>query len=695
GTNATASGLTAGTYTVTVTDANSCSLTQSFTITEPTPLSAVASQVSTATCIESADGQAEVLAAGGTAPYTYLWDNGVTTVANNMLSVGTHNIIATDANGCTYTASVVIGFSDTVAPVPTLAALPNITAECAVVASDIPVPSATDNCAGLISVTNNATFPITAQGTTVITWTYTDINGNTATQTQNVVIDDVSAPVPQITSLPTISMQCAVLVTDIPVPTAIDNCAGSISATTVDTLVYQAVGTYSILWQYDDGNGNVSTQTQMVEVTESAIASATFASQEVVYNTQPQSISVANLPEGASVSYSIVPETGLGNAAVNTGVYTITAAITPASDAPNCGPITLTATLTIVRAPQQIVFDALPVKHLENDPDFQLTATATSGLAVHYTYSYTSTNVPATVSATGWVDMLTSGTVQITAHQDGNANYLPAETVVQPLTIISSDASIHSVNIGGTTYANPSSEIYYLMECNNTDDAVAVSLTTEANAEANPGHEFTIATPRPGIYSQSVFLTSQDGTGTSQYTIVIEKRFNFFDIVEQKFDNVLLANNNPATNGGYSFAEYEWYKNDVLVSRNQYLSAGPTQNDLLDPEAEYHLKLTTIEGDVLQTCMGRITREHDYSMSVFPNPSRWGQQINVVVDFPSEEIQDMQIEVFDLTGRKVYGMASSERKTALQLPGSVQAATYIVKCTTSRRQKTFKIILNR
>jgi hypothetical protein len=65
---------------------------------------------------------------------------------------------------------------DITAPVPTLATLANVTAECSV--ASLTAPTATDNCAGVVTVTNNATLPITTQGTTVVTWTYDDGNGN-------------------------------------------------------------------------------------------------------------------------------------------------------------------------------------------------------------------------------------------------------------------------------------------------------------------------------------------------------------------------------------------------------------------------------------------------------------------------------------------------------------------------------------
>ncbi|RYD94673.1 MAG: T9SS type A sorting domain-containing protein, partial [Sphingobacteriales bacterium] len=691
---ATATGLTAGTWSVAITDANGCTITKTFTITQPVVLAATAAQTNTATCVESTNGGATVTVTGGTLPYTYLWDNAVTTAANTSLSVGTHTVNVTDFQGCTTTATVVIGFSDTVAPVPTVANLPNITAQCTVTSANVPVPAATDNCIGTVAVTSNASFPITLQGTTVITWTYTDVNGNVTTQNQNVVIDDTTAPVPTVANLPAISMQCDVQTTDIPVPTATDNCSGTLTATTTDPLTYTALGAYTITWTYNDGNGNTTTQTQSVTVTESAINAVTFTGATYIYNTAAQGISVANLPAGASVNYTIAPDTGLGNAAINVGTYTVTAVVTPAADAPNCDPVTLTATITIDKAEQQIIFDPLPLKHLESDPDFQLTAYATSGLPVYYTYTFTAPNPPATVSASGWVDMLTSGLVQITAHQDGNANYLPAASVVQPLQIDSNDSTIHAINIDGTEYTSPQQNTYYLMACENTANTVTVMIYTEANATVDQGHEFTINTPAPGIYEQSVTVTSQDGTTTNTYNITVERMFPFFDIAVQKFDNVLMANNNPQTNGGYSFVAYQWFKNGTLISTKQYFSEGPTNNDLLDPEAEYYLKLTTVEGDVLQTCIGHVTLEHNYRLSVTPNPATAGRMITVTVDFPASELENMQIDIFDLLGRRVHTANTGQRITEIQLPETIQAATYIVMCTTPNYQKTFKIIVS-
>ena len=127
----------------------------------------------------------------------------------------------------------------------------DVTAECEV--TSITAPTATDNCGGAITGTTTTTFPITAQGTTVVTWTYDDGNGNTITQTQNVIIDDVTAPVADVATLADVTAECEVA--SITAPTATDNCGGTITATTDAIFPITAQGTTVVTWTYDDGNG--------------------------------------------------------------------------------------------------------------------------------------------------------------------------------------------------------------------------------------------------------------------------------------------------------------------------------------------------------------------------------------------------------------------------------------------------------
>jgi len=108
GTHDTASGLTAGTYTITVTDACSNSATASVTITQPSVLTLGASALTNVLCNGGNTGSVTCTPGGGTVPYSYLWTGGATTATVSGLSAGTYTINLTDNNGCTASASTTI-----------------------------------------------------------------------------------------------------------------------------------------------------------------------------------------------------------------------------------------------------------------------------------------------------------------------------------------------------------------------------------------------------------------------------------------------------------------------------------------------------------------------------------------------------------------------------------------------------------
>lgn len=88
---ATATGLTAGTYSVTITDNNGCTQTGSATITEP-PVLTVTSSSTPASCNGTSDGTASVTASGGVSPYSYLWNNGQTSQNVTGLTAGNYSV---------------------------------------------------------------------------------------------------------------------------------------------------------------------------------------------------------------------------------------------------------------------------------------------------------------------------------------------------------------------------------------------------------------------------------------------------------------------------------------------------------------------------------------------------------------------------------------------------------------------------
>jgi gliding motility-associated-like protein len=103
------SGLAAGTFTVTITDINGCTTARTVVVSQPSAaLSALASQSQSVACNGGANGQATVTVNGGTAPYTYLWNNGSSLNSISNLSSGAYSVTVTDNNGCTKVSSVTI-----------------------------------------------------------------------------------------------------------------------------------------------------------------------------------------------------------------------------------------------------------------------------------------------------------------------------------------------------------------------------------------------------------------------------------------------------------------------------------------------------------------------------------------------------------------------------------------------------------
>jgi hypothetical protein len=182
-----------------------------------------------------------------------------------------------DGKGNVITQTQNVTITDVTAPVPDVFTLPDYVSECSI--TTLAEPTATDNCSSsVITVAHDAVLPIVDEGTTVVTWTYDDGHGNSVSQTQNIIIDDVTAPVANVSSLPEL-MDCESISTPV-APTALDNCSGLIAATTTTSFPITDVGTNIIIWTYDDGNGNVITQNQNAIIHET-VASASITGSDI------------------------------------------------------------------------------------------------------------------------------------------------------------------------------------------------------------------------------------------------------------------------------------------------------------------------------------------------------------------------------------------------------------------------------
>jgi hypothetical protein len=92
--------LVAGTYQVIVTDANGCTSTSAFAVSQPANPLVVNAIITNATGNTTTDGAVHITVTGGTLPYTYSWSNGTNLENNINVAPGSYIVSITDANGC-------------------------------------------------------------------------------------------------------------------------------------------------------------------------------------------------------------------------------------------------------------------------------------------------------------------------------------------------------------------------------------------------------------------------------------------------------------------------------------------------------------------------------------------------------------------------------------------------------------------
>ncbi len=178
-----ATGLCAGTYTVTITDAGSLTATATVTITEPPPITANTSSINT-TCGNN-NGSASVTASGGTGTLTYLWaPSGSTTTSISNLSTGTYTVTITDANNCIVTQTVNITGPQAISIIM------NSTETSCVASTGTAAANPTGGTPAYSYLWNNGqtTQTATGLGAGTYTVTVTDAAGCSQTQSINVII---------------------------------------------------------------------------------------------------------------------------------------------------------------------------------------------------------------------------------------------------------------------------------------------------------------------------------------------------------------------------------------------------------------------------------------------------------------------------------------------------------------------------
>ncbi|PZR23562.1 MAG: hypothetical protein DI539_02865 [Flavobacterium psychrophilum] len=438
-TTATATGLTAGTYTVTITDDNGCTTTQSFTITEPAaPLTATADSQTDVLCYGEATGDATVSVTGGTGAYTYSWDTTPvqTTATATGLTAGTYTVTVTDANACTTTQSFTI--TEPAAPLAATAG-----AQTDVLCYGNATGSATVNVTGGTTAYTYSwdTTPVqttaTATGLTAGTYTVTVTDANGCTTTQSFTITQPALPLAS-TGGPQVNVLCYGNATG----SATVNVTGGTGAYTYSwnttpvqttaTATGLAAGTYTVT--ITDANGCTTTQSFTITQPAAPLAATAGAQTNVLCYGNATGSATVNVTGGTTAytySWNTTPvQTTATATGLTAGTYTVTV-----TDANGCT-TTQSFTITQPAAPLSATTGGTQTNVLcFGNATGSATVNVTGG-TIPYTYSWNTSPVQTTATATG----LTAGTYTVTVTDANGCTTTQSFTITQPAAALAATA---------------------------------------------------------------------------------------------------------------------------------------------------------------------------------------------------------------------------------------------------------------
>lgn len=469
-TTQTATNLSAGTFTVTITDANGCRSRDTIVISQPSALTTVITK-SNISCNGGANGDAAVTAAGGTAPYTYSWSTTPvqTTRTVTGLTAGTYTITVTDSKGCLKTKTV-----NLTQPTAILLTTNTVNANCG-----LPDGSASVTVSGGKPAYHYSwnTVPVqttwTASGIAagIYKITVTDTVG--CSQNATITVHNANAATASMTSTKincygSSTASATVAITGGVAPFTYSwNTSPAQTAATATNL---GAGFYSV--KITDANGCVTNDT--VAITQPAILAATISQKNVSCTASANGTATAHSTGGTApytYSWSTTPAQNMATATgLIPGSYTVVI-----TDVNGC---TLSPSCMISK--NSIAASATTTNVLcHGNPTGTATAQITNGTAP-YTYSWTSTPAQTTSTASN----LAAGTYTVTASDSAGCIAVATAQITEPaaLTVTTSQTNIicNRANTGSASVSPAGGTppyVYYWSTVPSQVSATATNLT--------------------------------------------------------------------------------------------------------------------------------------------------------------------------------------------------------------------------
>jgi hypothetical protein len=654
GATPTATGLSAGVYTITARDAHGCTATALATITQPAAVPAVTISSSTnVLCHGASTGTATAgTPTGGTAPFTYAWTpTGGTSLTASSLSTGTYTITATDANGCAARNSVFITQP---------ASGPSITmsASTAVLCHGGATGTATANTpTGGTGPYTYAWAPtggtnLTASGLSTGTYTITAHDAHGCTATNSVVISQPAAVALTMSSSTNIlcyGSSNGSATAGVPTGgTAPFTYAWTPSGGTSRSATGLASGPYTVTTR--DAHGCSATATVTITEPAAAVAISMSGATNVLCHGGTNGVAISHAATGGTSPYtyawSPTGGTSLTASSLSTGTYTITA-----KDVHSCS---ATATVTITQPATALAVTVSGTTEALCHGNVNGTATANipTGGTAPYTYAWTPSGGTSHI-ASG----LGAGTYTVTAKDAHNCTATAAAVVAQP-TVLGITMSSHTEVLcyGGTTG------------------------TATANIATGGTSPYTYAwSPSGGTshIASSLRMGTYTVTATDAHSCVATTTVTITQPAEALYDSVASLTYTPGkgtvvvgVKGGVLPYSYTWNPN-VSHSADAIGIAGGTYT--ITAEDANHCTadvIVTVTPPPTIAGIDGVTSESN-DVTLYPNPNNGSFTLNGLKE-------GQLLQLYDYTGRMIRNVNVTQ--SAMQLNISEQAyGLYLVR----------------
>ncbi len=482
--------------------------------------------------------------------------------------------------------------------------------------------TATDAC-GIDSITSDApaTFPV---GITTVTWTATDVNGNTATCTQNVTVTDNQPPhitCPGDITVSTDSGLCSASGVVLGTPSVSDNCG--VDTVTNNAPMVFAKGITTVTWIATDIHGNTATCTQLVTVLDTIAPTAVCQSATVYLDaTGNASIAVAAIDGGSADNCGIASLSASQTAftCANTGANTVILTVTDSSG--NSSSCSTTVTVLDTIAPTAVCQSA--TVYLDATGNASIAAAAIDGGSADNCgiASLSASQTAFTCANTG------ANTVILTV-TDSSGNSSSCSTTV---TVLDTIAPSILCPLDVVTEADAG-------QCS----ASNVNLSTPTALD-NCGID-TVTSDAPSVFpvgTTIVTWTATDHYGNTASCVQMVTVNSSID-TSVTFNGTTFAANDSA-------ASYQWYN----CSTNTVVAGATGQTFTPTSSGSYTVILTQGSCSDTSGCFNFVytsISNHlaNSSIKVFPNPASDVVYIQSVGSISGT----VQIQLYDLTGKLV------------------------------------------